>query len=114
MPNLEDMYRGDTRHLSLIFETREKEPVDLTGAVLFFTAKKHLTDTDADAVMSKRVDVHTSPLEGRSTIVLTPEDTEVPAGKYYYDVQIVSPVGEVTTLLMGSFRVLQDVTRRVE
>lgn len=39
------------------------------------------------------------------------EMSGIPAGKYVYDLELVSPIGVVERLIMGSFTVRAEVTR---
>lgn len=97
--------------------TGEDAPADLTGWVLFFTAKEKKSDADADAVISKTVTTHADAANAITGYHLTPDDTraiaETPYSKVYYDVQLVSPDGsEVDTLLRGEIRAEGDITQR--
>ncbi len=107
-----DLYiiRGDNTNIDF-----SASGVDLTGCTLFFTAKPELTNDTADetAVIRKEVTSHTDPTNGKTTIILTHEDTNVEPGTYYYDIQIKNPDGEITSISARRLQVFADVTRRI-
>ena len=112
MAGLSDFYRGDTRSITLTFTDKNSDPIDLTGATLWFTVKSAVADADADAVIQKKITDHTDPTNGISTVVISPEDTEnLPIARYFYDFQLVDPNGNVSTVLEGTFKLKYDVTR---
>jgi len=107
------VYRGDDKTWNLNFTDANDDPIDLTGATVFFTVKVNKTDKDSDAIISKDQASHVDAVNGQTTIVLTNSDTDVKIGNYYYDIQLVDTSGIVTTIVVGAFRVNQDVSTRV-
>ena len=100
--------------------------LNITGYTFFFTAKKKIGDTDANAVIAKTITDLADPTHGIMTILLTSDDTDITSGTYLYDIQMVSPstgtsgtsgtsavTGTVTTLFYGTLTVLPEVTQRV-
>ena len=61
--------------------------IDLTGATVFFTVKRNLQDTDAQALISKTITSHSSPSTGETSITFTSTDVDY-VGDFYYDVKI--------------------------
>lgn len=105
--------RGDT--VSINFElTLDGEPVDLTGATVFFTAKPTLDadDTDAAAVISVEVSSFTDPTSGTAVIPLTATDTDVTPAEYYYDVQVKKADATIVSIRYRLLKIWADVTRR--
>lgn len=90
-------------------------PVNLTGAKVFFTVRADYAGSqtnDTDALITADVIAHTDPTAGKSQIELPPAKTNIAAGKYVYDVQVVDSAGKVTTIDIGEFKVLPHVTVR--
>jgi hypothetical protein len=106
------LYRGDTKHYPLTFTDSNNAPIDITGWTVFFTVKTNLSDADLSAVLQKTITTHTAPTSGQTQIDLSSTDTDALNGDYYYDIQIKTVSGDITTVLSGSFKVAPDVTRR--
>ena len=106
-----EIIRGDDTTIDIELLDELGEAIDLTGAIIYFTVKKKLTDDDDDAVLSKEVTDHIDPLEGKTTVSFTYEETEIAIGRYYWDVQIEVD-GVITSTNYGIIRVLPDITRR--
>mgnify|MGYP001231972017 CR=1 FL=1 len=87
---------------------------DLTGATVYFTAKSEIDNAvdDSAAAITKETTSHTNPTAGETVIELTPEDTNVAPGIYYYDIQVKTAGGRVTSIPTRKLRVWADVTRR--
>lgn len=105
--------RGDTT--SIDFElTDGGDPVDLTGATVFFTAKSAIDAdaTDAASAISVEVTSHTNPTAGETLIPLTASDTTVTPGEYFYDVQVKNLSGTILSIPYRKLEVVADVTRR--
>lgn len=107
------MYRGDSRTLRVTV-TSGGSPVDLTGYSIAFTVRP---DEDADAVITKssadptEINI-TDAANGRLEIYLQPADTEnLQLRSYDYDVEITSPTGVVSTVVVGTLTILKDITR---
>ncbi len=89
--------------------------VDLTGTTLFFTVKTLANADNPDAssaIISKTITSHYDPTNGRTRIELTSIDTDVPAGNYWYDIQLKDSAGKISSSEKGQIEVLQDITRR--
>lgn len=103
--------RGDTHTLHLVFKANNS-PLDLTGAIVFFTVKKDLNDPDSLAQIAKSIAPIPSPALGIVDIELTEEDTSI-AGEYYYDIQLKQSNNSIQSSQRGKFIIEQDVTLRV-
>jgi hypothetical protein len=103
------LIRGDSSNIDF-----SVPGIDLTGATVFFTAKPALVDdsTDATAVIEVEVTEHTDPTNGVTVIPLTPADTDVTPGIYYYDIQVVNDANTIVSIPVRKLQVFQDVTRR--
>jgi hypothetical protein len=115
--------RGDDRSLTITAtypadHANAGDPYDLTGdKVVWFTAKRHLSDADEDAVILKET--------GEGISVLSPTNTarvQIDAADtvglpdqeivLQFDVQVKDGT-EVITIADGTLSVLPDVTRRI-
>lgn len=89
--------------------------VDLTGATVFFTAKSAIEAddaADATAVISTETVSHIDPTAGATVIELSPTDTNVTPGLYYYDIQVKKASGTIVSVPARKMRIWADVTRR--
>jgi len=109
LSNLE-IIRGDSEPFEITLADEDGAPIDLTGAIIYFTVKKRKSDSDANASISKVITDHTSPENGESLISLTAEDTNIEPGTYFWDIQIDRD-GDIDSVKYGILKVFSDVTR---
>ena len=107
------IYRGDTKTFSLTFQNSEGNAKDITGATIYFTAKKDVQDSDDDAVIQVTQTTHSDPTNGKSSIALSTDDTDIDPGRYNYDFQLVESDGSVTTLVVDRLVILADISRTI-
>jgi len=105
--------RGDSGRLDVTVTQSDGTAYDLTGATLFLTVKNALADADSLAVIRKEVTTHDDAAAGESHFDLLTTDNAT-TGTRYYDVQLVTDLGDVFTLFGGIWKVLGDVTIRTE
>ena len=108
---ISDFYRGDSKTIRVSIASAV-----YNGGTAWLTLKANKDDLDADAVLQKSAPITagTEPDTGEAAIALTPDDTELEPGRYYYDVQLVSADGGiVTTTLAGKIACKVDITRSV-
>lgn len=118
-------YRGDTLTFQLtVYQPppAQSAPQDLTGWFVQFTAKKQHADQDPQAVAVSKTsgtapNVVTFPFgapRGILQVMVGPLNT-ITLGdgrvRLVYDVQIIDPAGNVTTVERGVWTVEPDVTR---
>jgi hypothetical protein len=117
-----DLYtrRGDTVVFSITVTDRTTGgPIDLTGYSIWCTAKSSLSDPDSAAVFQltrSSGDIEVTGAENNVIRVTIPAAATVGfTGNrvLFYDVQIRSPSGRVTTVVDGKMFVVQDVTRAI-
>jgi len=113
MNGISNFRRGDTKVIKLKLKDNQGNPINLTGAKIWFTMKQNLMQDDSEAAVQKEITNHTNAAQGESQIVLTHDDTNNLSGTYYYDIQLVDANNNVTTLIFGKLNVLPDVTRSV-
>lgn len=97
--------------------------VDLTvvGTEMVFTAKRHLQDADADAVVTKtsvdaggiQLNQPATARKNLATITIDPADTDalLDSEDFYFDVQLAESGGRVTRVDRGVWKVGAAVTR---
>ena len=111
--NLDNQVRGDTWVLTFNIQTASGTPEDITGNEYWFTLKASVDDNDEAAALQVGP-ITPNPIEsaaGILTIVVHSEYTELLEAKnYFYDLQEVSLINEISTLLIGRVRVVKDVT----
>lgn len=102
-------YRKTTTNINLTFPG-----VDLGGATVYLTVKPDFDSDQADssAVISKDVTSHTDPSAGQTLIALTPDDTNIAAGKYVFDIKLKKSSGETSVVSIGQCTVEDVVTLR--
>jgi hypothetical protein len=88
--------------------------VDLTGATVYFTVKSDYDDdeTDSTALIKKDITTHTSPLEGKTELILSGVDTNIPAEEYGYEIKLKKANGAKKTIEIGRFVVKDTYQRR--
>ncbi len=104
------IYRGDDVTFQITFKDNSGTAVDITGATLYFTAKTNNDDADGSAVIQSSNSTLSDPSNGIGEAVLSNSDTDVTPGKYFYDIQIITAGGEITTAMIGKVTVKQDIT----
>lgn len=97
--------RGDTGWLDVRLFMGDV-PYDLRdGDSGLFTVKKR---KDSDDVVYQKA------MTEDGGFILLPEDTQgLEPGTYYYDVQITLASGEVSTIAIGKYKLLGDITTKV-
>lgn len=107
---------GDTVLFDLAI-TRDGLPVDLTGATLWFTAKRSPADVDADAVFQKSTGSGISVSDaagGLARVTVAPTDTSTLSNTdqtLECDVQLKEADGTVTTVARGQLILIPQITR---
>lgn len=107
--------RGTTFPIEITITDADGDPVDLTGATIYFTAKAVESDIitdDASAVIEKDVTVHTDPTEGESLVTLSAADTTVTPNTYFYDITVKYASGVVNTPIEGKLKIDGKPTNR--
>jgi len=109
---MKEITRGDNEPYTLEF-TRNGEPEPITGWKIYFTMKKKLSQSDADANLKVDITEHDDPENGKTSIYLTNGQTDdLEPGDYFFDIQVKKADGIIKTILIGKVKVVADVTRR--
>ena len=110
--------QGSDQVFPMTIKTKNGVPIDLTGAVVFFTVKKRTADGDEEAVIQKDVSSHTNPTGGITTITLLNTDTDVDPSPinypYLWDIKIKKSDNFIYLSETGDFIVKPAVTQRKE
>lgn len=120
LPKKITMYRGDSLVLDVMV-LQGGSPADLTGATVWFTAKRNLTDPDVDAVIQVESPTDITIFDQTTnrgqaqvnvpasvTAVLTEQQLQL-----FYDVQIKFATGRVATVDFGTLVITPDVTQSI-
>jgi len=106
--------RGDDNTINLTISD-SNGAVNITGMTVFFTVKNvsDINKTTANcALIKKDVTAHTDPTHGITEVVLNSTDTDLSEGTYYWDLQLKTAGGAISSTTRGNFIVTTDVTRR--
>lgn len=104
--------RRDDVSFELTFTDVDDAAINLTGATVFFTVKRKVTDVDADALIEKSITVFSAPLTGVALLTLSAAETNIAAGQYFFDIQLKTAAGKIASSSAGKFFVNQDITIR--
>lgn len=114
-----EMTRGDTTPFNVNVVGSNLAPEDLTDSKIWFTVKAQYADPDIDAIIAlnseddpTQVFIVDDPLNGHAQIVINPTDTDDITRRtvYYYDVQLKTADGKITTVVSGKLTVNMDAT----
>ena len=112
-----EIIRGDSHKIKVSFKEADESPYDITGGKVFFTVNKNnnpQNDESADIKLDdsdSQITVTDAPA-GLAEINLTPSDTELTPGEYYYDAQLVDAIGNVVSRDRDILKITPDITRR--
>jgi len=99
--------RGDSCYISVIKTNEQGEQIDFVdGEKVVFSVKKNLKQENYDIQSSSSKIV-----DGQMIIELTPDDTNIALGDYFYDIQYTDINNDVYTLSKGNVTIDWDVTR---
>lgn len=80
--------QGDTLNIPLSFsysQSGKKIPVDIKNAVVRMQVR---ADENAQPLIKKECADHVDATNGKTILQLAPEDTDIPVGTYYTDIEI--------------------------
>ena len=99
--------QGSSYNTTLMLTTETDEAMDLSGYTGAAQVRKHYTSSNSSAFS---VDLNTS--TGTVTLSMSANTTaNLVAGRYVYDVEIISGSGNVTRVVEGIVTVTPNVTR---
>ena len=99
--------QGDSCYLTIMHLDDDNETVIPfeEGDTIVFSAKRKLNQKEFD-IKSKSAHL----IDGDLIIELTPEDTDIPLGEYYYDIQLTNVAEDVYTIMKGILTIDWDVS----
>lgn len=104
--------KRDDKTFTFYFYDEDGNAVDLSSATLYTTVKQNIDDLDASAKIATTLTVSAPATAGVATWVLVPSDTQYLLGLYFWDVQLKSATGKITTLINDYLEVVADTTIR--
>lgn len=90
---------------------RNNVVIDITGWTFYFNVKRNLSQLDTEAAISKVVTNHTDPTHGVTKIVLSPTDTDISPGTYFYDITYKDTSNNVEKIDVDKFTILPSATK---
>lgn len=116
LSNLVDIDRGTIYPITGTYTDDDGVAIDITDAEIFFTVKESRWDTDADdsEALIKKDGVIVSGPDGTYSITLTPTDTYVTPGKYWYSttIDLDGTGSNIKVLASGRVKVVGHSTNR--
>lgn len=102
-----EMYSGDTKQLLVAVTTPTGTPVDLTGSIIKYMAVRGTAPVIQKSTTSGNI-IITDAVKGKYTVKLDPADTRDLLGKYPHESEVTDALGNVSTVLKGTLKVLQS------
>lgn len=120
---IRQVIRGDSDIFTVQFNTvyinnlgaEVKTPIDISTWTIRLTVRASVpastVTSDADALISSVATITDGP-NGIATFNISPEDTNIDEGSYWYDIQIVGN-GATRSLPKAKYIILGDITRTI-
>ena len=103
---------GDTVSYVVNFVDEDGASIDITGWIVYFTAKVNLSDEDSALTnIKKEVTEHSAPLSGETTVTLTSLDTTRIPGNLIFDLRVKTNLNEVKTIIPEGTLVIKHPVR---
>jgi len=100
--------RKTTKIFELIFK-RGCYYENITNWTFYFTAKEKMDDPDTGAPIVKEITNHINPKQGKSTISLSPTDTDIPCRNYHYSIDYLDGNGNEGIIVWGRLKISKRV-----
>ena len=108
--NLE-MVKNTTRVFELNF-TKDGVFKDITGWTVYFYLKKKMTDSDANAKISKTITTHSDPTNGTTLITIDVADTSsLTSGNFFFTMDWKDTDDNEGVLFSGRFKLKESVIK---
>lgn len=113
------LHAGDDYRYGMTLYDADGNPIDLTGAEIWFTVKRAQADSDADAKLQLTseagIEIDVDPTTGKFALCFTAEDTADLFGIWWYDLQVKGEIDEepdkVVTPLWGRIEFGPNITQ---
>ena len=103
------------RKTSHTFEVKFKKDgvaTEINGWTVYFTMKKKITDSDANATLKKDITDHYDVNSGITLVDLTRAELDVAPGSYLYEIEWVDDDGNGDVVLDGRINIVRKKTNR--
>jgi hypothetical protein len=107
-------FRGDTVPESFYVKTSDGLNYDITGCAFKLTLNTLRNPPDTSTQILQLFETTLVPAEAVQGIVNfapTALQADLPIGKYYYDIQMTYPTGDIQTIYTGRVTIRQDITK---
>jgi hypothetical protein len=107
-----ELIQGDTKVWKIQIR-QNNVSVDISGWLIFFTAKTDyaVLDTDAAIAITMTVPSNVDSQNGIAYLELSSDDTNIDIGEYYYDIKYQST--ERITIVRGHLTIVPTITQRI-
>lgn len=104
--------QGATFARTITWRDASATPINLTGCTAKMQVRKSVDADTAVLTLSSSSGITLGGTAGTVALEVTSTKmSQVPAGLYYYDLELTNVSGKVTRLLQGKFTVTREVTR---
>lgn len=103
-----EVYRGDSKTISIAIVDADGSAVDISGASAVFTARNR--ENDSTAIIEKSLTI-TDAVNGKMRLDLTPTETTISTKSYPADIELTLSDGSVRTIRKSTLKIRWDVSR---
>ncbi len=104
-------YRGDTVPDQITVKKPDGSAQDLSGYSFLLTVSSNKEPSSSAGQLFQLTGVISAPTSG--VVEFTPSDVQADQipGKYYFDIQAITPTGKKHTIQKGVYKFKQDITK---
>lgn len=109
-----EIIRGDDTIINVEFTDENDAPVNLTDCTVYFTVKRERDLKkvwDDTAIIKKTITEFVNPTQWICEIELDNQETDIQPWDYYFDLQVMTIDGKISSAHKEILTVIQDVTR---
>ena len=109
-----EWYRGDSYPISILIKDKAtSQPIDLTGYSFLMTCDELKDPPDTSTQLFQVDGVIPDQTTNPGEVIFTPSetDTAIEPGKYFYDIEMTDPSGNIRTIAKYKFTIIQDITK---
>jgi hypothetical protein len=107
-------FRGDTVPETFFVTDEAGAAYDITNHAFKFTLNTLRNPPDTSTQILQLLEITVPPADavlGKASFAPTAIQADLPIGRYYYDVQMTYPMGELQTIFTGTITIRQDITK---
>lgn len=104
------IYQGDDYAATVSVQYRDGAAVDLTGYTAEAQIRRDVADKATEVLVQIGVTVGTSSV---ALAIPHAQTAALAGGSYRWDLQLIGPDGEVTTVIAGKVEVTAEITRAI-